>query len=183
MNFTEIVLKQRKVLFFILIAIVVGGIISFTKLGKLEDAEIPVKSALVVTYYPGASPHEVELQVTDVLETAVQSMDDIDNIESRSLAGYSEIIVNIKQHVKTNELPQIWDVLRRKVYDISGQLPSNAQAPIVFDDFGDVSYDDEISTKSSKELAKSAKTGDIVTTEKKSEDECCVHVPTSTTTC
>lgn len=138
MNFTEIVLKQRKVLLFILIAIVVGGIISFTKLGKLEDAEIPVKSALIVTYYPGASPHEVELQVTNVLETAIQSMNDIDNIESRSLAGYSEIVVNIKQYVKTKELPQIWDILRRKVHDISSQLPSNAHTPIVFDDFGDV---------------------------------------------
>lgn len=138
MNFTETVLKQRKILLFVLIAIVIGGIISFTKLGKLEDAEIPVKSALIITHYPGASPHEMELQVTDVLETAVQSMDDINNIESRSLAGYSEIIVNIKQHVKTDELPQVWDVLRRKVNDITIQLPANAHAPMIFDDFGDV---------------------------------------------
>ncbi|TKG91918.1 efflux RND transporter permease subunit [Puteibacter caeruleilacunae] len=138
MNFTESVLKQRKVLLFVLIALAVGGVIAFSKMSKLEDAEISVKSALVVTQYPGASPHEVELRVTDVLETAIQAMDNIDHIESRSMAGYSEITVEIKKSVRTKELQQLWDMLRRKVNDASGQLPQGASAPIVVDDFGDV---------------------------------------------
>ena len=138
MNLTEAVLKQRKVLLFVLIALVIGGVVSFFKMGKLEDAEISVKSALVITQYPGASPHEVELRVTDVLETAIQAMDNIDHIESRSMAGYSEITVEISKSVRTNELPQLWDILRRKVNDISGYLPEGAAKPIVVDDFGDV---------------------------------------------
>ena len=138
MNFTEAVLKQRKVLLFILIALVIGGLVSFFKMGKLEDAEISVKSALVITQDPGASPHEVELRVTEILENAIQAMDNIDDIESRSMAGYSEITVNVSEKVKTHELPQLWDILRRKVNDIKPALPQGASEPMVVDDFGDV---------------------------------------------
>ncbi|PKQ65466.1 hypothetical protein BZG02_00210 [Labilibaculum filiforme] len=138
MSFTDAVLKRRKVLLFVLIAIAFGGVAAFFKMGKLEDAEISVKTALVITQYPGASPHEVELRVTDILETAIQSMDNIDNIESRSMAGYSEITVNIAKSVRTKDLPQIWDILRRKVNDISVAMPQGAGKPMVVDDFGDV---------------------------------------------
>lgn len=138
MNFTEFVLQQKKVLLFVLLSIVLGGFFAFSKMGKLEDAEISVKTALVITQFPGASPHEVELQVTELLESAIQSMENIDNIESRSMAGYSEITVDIKTSVRTKELPQIWDVLRRKVNDAKDRLPQGAKEPIVVDDFGDV---------------------------------------------
>lgn len=138
MSFTDAVLKRRKILLFVLIAIAFGGVAAFFKMGKLEDAEISVKTALVVTQYPGASPHEVELRVTDILETAIQSMDNIDDIESRSMAGYSEITVNVKKSVRTKDLPQLWDILRRKVNDISVAMPQGASKPMVIDDFGDV---------------------------------------------
>jgi len=138
MSFTEAVLNKRKVLLFVLIAIVFGGVVAFLKMSKLEDAEISIKSALIITQYPGASPHEVELRVTDVLETAIQSMDNIDFVESRSMAGYSEITVHIESSVVTSKLPQVWDVLRRKVNDVSVYLPTEGSHPMVFDDFGDV---------------------------------------------
>lgn len=138
MNITEIILKQRKVLLVALIAIVFGGVFSFQKMSKLEDAEITVKSALVITQYTGATQHEVELRVTDVLETAIQSMDNIDYVESRSMAGVSEITVNIKTSLVTAELPQIWDLLRRKVNDTQMYLPQGASGSMIFDDYGDV---------------------------------------------
>ncbi|RXQ88155.1 efflux RND transporter permease subunit [Ancylomarina salipaludis] len=138
MNVTEAILKQRKVLLVALIAIAIGGMFSFFKMGKLEDAEITVKSALVITQYPGASQHEVELRVTDVLETAIQSMDNIDFIESRSMAGYSEISVNLSSTLGSDELPQVWDLLRRKVNDTQVYLPQGASTSMVFDDYGDV---------------------------------------------
>ena len=43
-------------------------------MSKLEDPEIKVKQALVVTVYPGASAHKVELEVTDVLEKEIRAM-------------------------------------------------------------------------------------------------------------
>ena len=132
------ILKKKAFIKSLLFFVFVGGIISFFNMGKLEDPEISVKSAVIVTQYPGASAHEVELEVTDVLEKAVQKLENIDEIRSRSLPGLSEITIDIDRKVKSKKLPQIWDHLRRKVNDVKSQLPKGAHDPIVNDDFGDV---------------------------------------------
>lgn len=131
-------LKQKALLNTILFAVLIGGLFAYFNIGKLEDAEIPIKSAVVVTLYPGATAHEVELEVTDVLEKAIQKLGNVDNITSRSLPGYSEITVNIETGVSTRKMPQLWDNLRRKVNDVKINLPQGAYDPIVNDDFGDV---------------------------------------------
>ncbi len=134
----EKLLNKKALLNTLLLGVIIGGIFAYLNVGKLEDAEIPIKSAVVITIYPGASAHEVELEVTDVLEKAIQKLENIDNITSRSLPGYSEITVNIETGVKTNDMPQLWDHLRRKVNAAKSSLPQAAYEPIVNDDFGDV---------------------------------------------
>jgi len=133
------ILSKKALLTFVFFAIVVGGLVSFNSMGKLEDPEIPVKAAVIITPFPGASAEEVDKEVTDVLEKAIQRLENVDNISSRSIAGMSEIQVNIKSSVNTDDLPQLWDHLRRKISDAKGSLPANAQEPIINDDFGDVS--------------------------------------------
>lgn len=134
----EKILNQKALISTILFAVIIGGIFSYVNIGKLEDAEIPIKSAMIITAYPGASAHEVELEVTDVLEKAIQKLESVDEILSVSEPGLSKITVNIQSTVRTPELPQLWDHLRRKVNDVKGQLPSGAYEPIVNDDFADV---------------------------------------------
>ena len=70
----ERLLNQKAMISTILFAVLFGGIIAYNNIGKLEDAEIPIKAATVVTIYPGATAHEVELEVTDVLEKAIQKL-------------------------------------------------------------------------------------------------------------
>ncbi len=120
-------------------ALIFGGISSFNGMGKLEDPEIPIKAAVVITTYQGASAEEVEKEVTEVLEKAIQRLENIDFIESRSMPGMSEITVNIKSGTRSKDMPQLYDHLRRKVHDAKGSLPRGAGEPIVNDDFGDVS--------------------------------------------
>ncbi len=134
----EKLLNQKAMISTILFAVLVGGIIAYTNIGKLEDAEIPIKSAMVITVYPGATAHEVELEVTDVLEKQIQKLENIDEITSVSRPGVSLITIEINPVVKTPQLPQLWDHLRRKVNDIKGSLPAGAYEPIVNDDFADV---------------------------------------------
>lgn len=134
----EKLLHKKSLLITFLIILVIGGIGSFSGLSKLEDPEIPVKAAVVVTPYPGASAEEVDMEVTEPLEEALQKLENIDYIESRSMPGMSQITVMMEGYVKTSELPQTWDHLRRKVNDASQALPQGANAPIVNDDFGDV---------------------------------------------
>ncbi|WP_193171469.1 efflux RND transporter permease subunit [Nisaea nitritireducens] len=138
MNLAAIAIEKKTVTYFAAFLLLVGGISSFFNLGQLEDPDFTIKTAVVATTYPGASPEEVELEVTDRLELAIQELKQIDYVKSFSRAGYSQIWVNIKPSFSSGEMPQIWDELRRKVGDTAQQLPPGAGTPQVIDDFGDV---------------------------------------------
>ncbi len=138
MHLSELVFKKKKIFYFLLLAVIVGGVFSFQRLSKLEDPEITVMVANVVTVYPGASAHEVEMQVTDVLEEEISALADLNKIESRSEANVSVIRVELKMTVPQKEIPQRWEFLRRKIESATPKLPTGVQKPMVFDDIGDV---------------------------------------------
>lgn len=138
MNITEYALQNRALVKFLIAVLVVGGVFAFISMSKLEDPELKVKQAMVITVYPGASAHKVELEVTDVLEKSIRSMGEVDNIQSKSMADVSQITVELESTVSPQELEQKWDMLRRKVANAQAALPSGAVASVVMDDFGDV---------------------------------------------
>lgn len=116
----------------------VGGIFALLNIGRLEDPTFAIKTAVVITHYPGASAQQVEEEVTLPLENALQQLPYLDNVSSISSNGLSQITVNIASRYHSNELPQIWDELRRRVGDASRQFPPGVVTPFVNDDFGDV---------------------------------------------
>ena len=138
MGLTAFAIKNRAFSYFTTGLIFVVGIAAFFSLGQLEDPVFTVKTAVIVTSYPGASPKEVELEVTDRLEIAIQEIAEIDYIESISKAGLSLIEVNIKPKYTSKLLPPIWEELRKKIRDTEASLPPGAGRPDVADDFGDV---------------------------------------------
>jgi len=131
-------LNNRKLVYFLVACLLIGGVLAISEMGKLEDPEIVVKQALVVTTYPGASAHQVELEVTDLLEKSIRTMKNIEFVESRSMNDLSIITVGLSTLVPNDEVDNQWSILRRKVNDIQGQLPDGASVPMVKDDFGDV---------------------------------------------
>jgi multidrug efflux pump subunit AcrB len=137
-NLTEFSIKNRALTYFTVSLLVLGGIASFLNLGQLEDPEFSVKTAVITTSYPGASPEEVELEVTDRIELALQELKSLDYVESWSWAGYSAIGVNIKPEYWADRLPQEWNIMRAKIRDIETSLPPGVGQPIIYDDFGDV---------------------------------------------
>lgn len=138
MNIAEFSIQKKVISWLIIILMLAGGTFAFKQLGRYEDPEFTIKDAMVTTRYPGATPLEVENEVTDKLEKAIQAMSEVDTITSISSAGKSEITVTMKDQYNKNTLPQIWDELRRKVGDITPQLPPGAGKPLVNDDYGDV---------------------------------------------
>ncbi len=138
MNIGEYSIEKRVVTLVLTFVGAVGGVIAYDNLGRLEDPEFTIKRALVVTPYPGASAAEVDLEVTSLLDRAIQRMGQIKRLESRSYRGRSIIEVVIKDQYKKDQLPQVWDELRRKVKEAQGDLPPGAGPSSVDDDFGDV---------------------------------------------
>jgi len=116
----------------------VSGLYSFFKISKLEDPEITIMQAVVVTIFPGASAEEVEQQVTNTLENVIRTMPDIAEIKSTSAANVSRINVMLKLSVPDKQIIQYWDILRKKIKDAEVLLPSSAQKPMIIDDFADV---------------------------------------------
>jgi multidrug efflux pump subunit AcrB len=136
MNLTAIAIEKRAVTYFVLGLLVIAGVSSFFELGQLEDPEFSIKTATVITKYPGASPREVELEVTDRLEKAIQELPALKKLYSTSKAGISTIKVDIKDEYWSDRLPQVWDELRNKVADAAASLPPGVGEPAVGDDFG-----------------------------------------------
>lgn len=122
----------------VLIILLVGGISSYLGLGRLEDPPFTIKEAMVITNYPGANALQVEEEVTAPLEDSIQSLPYIKHVKSVSKAGISQIHIVVKPTYQAEELPQIWDELRRKINDEKHNLPPGVDPPIVVDDFGDV---------------------------------------------
>lgn len=131
-------IKYKLVTLVITVLLIVGGYSAYNNLGRLEDPEFTVKSALVTTEYPGASAREVEEEVTEIIETAIQELGQIDYLESESKDGVSTITVTILDKYDKKTLPQVWDELRRKVNDAQSKLPPGVKQSKVFDDYGDV---------------------------------------------
>ena len=118
--------------------LLLGGVVSYLGLGRLEDPQFTLKQALVVTQYPGASPTQVEEELTYPLENAIQQLPYVKHVTSVSTAGLSQLMVEMKDTYRAKELKQIWDELRNKISDLTPQLPPGVQEPQIKDDFGDV---------------------------------------------
>ena len=138
MNLPVYSLENKKIIYFFLAIILIGGIYSFFKLPKKEDSPFVIKQAVLVTQYPGATPQEVEKLITEPIEREIQSMSDVFQIKSESYFGMSKISIELQPTLAPDYMPVKWDELRRKVANIQPRLPSGASAINVSDDFGDV---------------------------------------------
>jgi multidrug efflux pump subunit AcrB len=138
MNLTALAVEKRAFTTFAAATLILGGIGSYFGLGQLEDPEFTVKTGVVSTPYAGASPLEVELEVTDRIELALQELASVKNLSSFSRAGMSSIAIDIKPQISSEQLPQVWDEIRKKIRDVTGELPPGAGKPAVSDDFGEV---------------------------------------------
>ena len=138
MNLAKYSLDNTKVIYFFLAVLLIGGVFSFGKLGKKEDAPFVIKSAVIMTRYPGAEPAEVERLITEPISREIQSMSGVYKIKSESMYGISKITFELLPSLPASSIPQKWDELRRKLLNIQPQLPSGSSVPTVSDDFGDV---------------------------------------------
>ncbi len=138
MNIAEYSIKNKVISWLFIVILAIGGVTSFLELGRLEDPAFTIKDAMVVATYPGATPQEVEEELTYPLEKEIRRLPYIDKITSTSSSGMSQIMVSMKMDYGPDELPQIWDEMRRKINDLKPTLPAGVNSLSIIDDFGDV---------------------------------------------
>ena len=138
MNIAEYSIEKKVIMYLLVIVLLLGGVFGYMKSGRLEDPAFTIRQVKVFTPYPGATPEEVEQEVTDLIESAAQKLPQLDYVESVSSTGMSEVSVWFKQGITTEEYRQIYDELRKKVRDVQSQLPPGTGTSWVNDDFADV---------------------------------------------
>jgi len=138
MSFAQLSIEKKVISWMFTLLLLIGGSVSYFDLGQLEDPEFTLKKAMVITMYPGASPQQVEEEVTYPIENAIQQLPYVDYVTSISSNGKSQISVEMKSTYRKEQLRQIWDEMRRKINDLSPSLPSGVYPSTILDDFADV---------------------------------------------
>lgn len=135
---TQFFVRQPMLFWSAVMAILIAGVLSFVRMPKLEDPAVAVKQAAVVAVYPGATAHEVELKVAQLLEEHIRTMPDVEEIRTECSPGMAKLTVEFKMTVLKDKLEEHFDILRRKVNDAKAYLPQGCYEPMVVDDMMDV---------------------------------------------
>ncbi len=137
-NLSEWALRHRSFVWYLMLAIVAAGALSYTRLGRQEDPSFTIKSMIVSASWPGATVEEMTNQVTDRIERKLQELGALDFTRSYTTAGQTTVYVNLKDDTPSRDIRDIWVQVRNKVNDIKSDFPANVQGPFFNDQFGDV---------------------------------------------
>jgi multidrug efflux pump subunit AcrB len=137
-NLSEWALRHRSFVWYLMVAIVLAGGLSYTRLGRQEDPSFTIKSMIVQASWPGAMVEEMTNQVTDRIERKLQELGSLDFTKSYTTSGQTTVFVNLKDDTPSREIPGIWVQVRNKVNDVRPDMPSGVQGPFFDDQFGDV---------------------------------------------
>ena len=130
-NVAEWSIKHVQIVFFFILAILVGGLWSYFNLGRSEDPNFTIRTMVITVAWPGASPEQIVKQVTDPLEKNLQDTRDLDYIKSFTHDGKTVIYVYLKDSVPASELQKHWTEVRNSVEDMWSQLPSGVVGPFM----------------------------------------------------
>jgi len=137
-NLSEWALEHQSLVLFFMLALFAAGLFSYFKLGQAEDPDFTFKLMVVRAIWPGASPAEMEQQVTERLEKKLQETPYLDNVRSYTKSGETTIFLSLKDSTPPKEVAGVWYQVRKKIGDIRYTLPQGTLGPFFNDEFGDV---------------------------------------------
>jgi multidrug efflux pump subunit AcrB len=136
-NLSEWALHHRSLVAYLIVVLMLGGVLSYFRLGRAEDPDFTFKAMVVRTLWPGATAHEVELQVSERIEKRLQEVPWVDVLRSQTRSGESLIIVLLRDDTPKKEVAETWYQVRKKIGDMRHTLPQGVQGPFLNDEFGE----------------------------------------------
>ncbi len=136
MDLTRAAIERNRITITVVALLIIGGVLAFQSIPKAQDPGFIIRTVLITTRFPGASPERIEQLITDKIEKKAQEMPEIDSITSESRTGISIVYVNFKESYKI--MRPIFDDLRRKIDTVVPDLPQGSTPPEINDEFGDV---------------------------------------------
>ena len=135
MNLPALALRYRAVVITFVLMLLGWGGMSFFTMPRREDPEYTVRTCAVTTIWPGAPAQKVEELITDPLEEAINSIDEIDILRSTTTTGVSTIYVDAEDTVSPETIDNVWDKVRARVARV--EMPESGITPDVNDEYGD----------------------------------------------
>lgn len=137
-NLSGWALRHRTLVWYSMLVTLLMGAYAYLELGREEDPSFAIKTMVIQARWPGANLQETLQQVTDRLEKKLEEVDALDYVRSYTVAGESTLFVFLKSETPAREIPAAWYLVRKKMLDVRGELPSDVQGPAFNDEFGDV---------------------------------------------
>lgn len=137
-NLSEWAVTHRAFVVFLMLATLIGGVFSFSKLGRMEDPQFSLPIMTTVVVWPGATATEMQNQVLNKIEQEFQELDGFESVQTFSRQGYGGIKLVMKGGLGKQTLDRTWYLARKKVGDIQEQLPAGVQGPYFNDEYNDV---------------------------------------------
>ena len=137
LNLSRWALEHIPFIRYLIVVLLLGGIMSYSKLGQDEDPPFTFRAMVIRAYWPGSSSVQMAEQVTDKLEKKLQETPYVDKIRSYSKPGETLIILELRESTPPKEVQQVWYQVRKKIGDIRNTLPAGVMGPLFNDEFGD----------------------------------------------
>ncbi|MEQ8628631.1 efflux RND transporter permease subunit [Ekhidna sp.] len=128
MNIAEFSIKRPSLILVIFILTSIAGLLSFSRIGYELIPEMSQPTLTITTIYPGAAPSEVESSVSKIIEDAVSELDNLDEINTKSLESASIVIVNFNSGTDIDLMIQD---AQREINNILNELPDDAESPSI----------------------------------------------------
>lgn len=139
-NLSALAVRERSVTLFFLIAIIIAGVVAFTRLGRAEDPSFTIKVMTVVTAWPGATAQEMQDQVAEPLEKRLQELRWYDRSETFTRPGLAFTTLTLRDTTPPKDVPEQFYQARKKMSDEAPSLPRGVVGPFVNDEYGDVTF-------------------------------------------
>ncbi|MGG7553665.1 efflux RND transporter permease subunit [Pseudomonas sp. ES3] len=137
-NLTDWALRHRAIVLFMLLLVAVAGAFSFTRLGQLEDPNFSVPSMTTMVIWPGATAQQMQDQVLNRMEKKFEQIDNFEKVVTYARQGYAGMTLTVRGGTSKADQREAWYQARKKLNDLSLELPDGVIGPIVNDEYGDV---------------------------------------------
>ncbi|MGE4371883.1 MAG: efflux RND transporter permease subunit [Xanthobacter sp.] len=137
-NLSRWAITHRALTLFAMILLGLSGLYAYANLGRAEDPSFTIKVMVVSVAWPGATASQMQDQVADPIEKKLQTLPNLDKLESYSRPGISFIQVSLVDTTSADQVKDLWYQVRKKISDMRAELPQGVVGPGFNDEYGDV---------------------------------------------
>jgi multidrug efflux pump len=134
LNIAKVAIERNRTTFALVIFLLLSGLLAFFNMPRAKDPDFAMRTALLVTPFPGATPERIESLITIPLEEKIRQLSEIKHVRSRSMNGVSIMRIDVKDQY--DNVTDVWNEVRRKIKYVT--LPDGAGKPEISEEYNAV---------------------------------------------